>query len=735
MKMRFAFLLLPLTAGVAADIPAVSYSEILPVITQGNLNSGLVKAVATDSAGNTYITGSTENAAFPVTAGALQTKGGGGTCTAPTTNPQLPPITFPCDDAFLMKLDSKGAIVFATLLGGDGFDQATSIALDAAGNIYLAGYTTPATLAGSNSFPVTPGTAFAGTGGVFIAKINPSGTALVYSTLVPGVGGAAFVTADSSGNAYFSATALSFGTPFPTTPGALQQSGGLVVGKLNATGSVLLYGAQFGGTGGIEAETNPSGIAVDSLGDAFVSGSTASSDFPVTTGAFQTKLANNAINAFVAKVNPSGSALVYATFLGGSSVDLGGQIRVDAQGEAYIEGSVSSADFPVTSGSFQSTGASMGFITKLNASGTALAFSSLIAGANSFDIDPAGNVYVTGGAAPGLPTTQGATQACVAGGAADAYVLRLSSTGTLSAATYFGGSARDAGLAIAAAPDGSAIVAGSTDSLDFPVTSGLEPLTSTTFAARFAISDPSQADVPCISRQLQNGASFAEGPVSPGELVTLRGLHFGPDMGLSGQLDSTGSLGTSLGGVRVFFDDIPAPLLYVQSQQINAQAPWELAGKTTTNVHVEFQGALTPTRQIQVAAASPAFFRSYTSSQGAILNEDGTPNSVSNPAKPGSAVAIFGTGGGPFSPALRTGGLAPLTPLSHLTAEVAVLLDFAPAEVLYSGSAPTLSDGVFQINFRVPQVQPVLGPQVINATFDTASTDVNNSVTIAVGVP
>jgi uncharacterized protein (TIGR03437 family) len=181
------------------------------------------------------------------------------------------------------------------------------------------------------------------------------------------------------------------------------------------------------------------------------------------------------------------------------------------------------------------------------------------------------------------------------------------------------------------------------------------------------------------------------------------------------QLDDSGNIATAAAGVRVFFNELPAPLLYVQSEQINVQVPWEMVGQLNAKVHVEYNGFSTRISQAAVVPYSPAFFQSDISRQGAILNEDGTLNSGSNPAKIGSIVAIFGTGAGPTAPAGVTGGIAPLTPLALLTVlPILVQVNGTDAETLYAGSAPTISSGVFQINFRVPATLPNVGAYFVS---------------------
>jgi len=206
-----------------------------------------------------------------------------------------------------------------------------------------------------------------------------------------------------------------------------------------------------------------------------------------------------------------------------------------------------------------------------------------------------------------------------------------------------------------------------------------------------------------MSLAIENAASFVEGPVAPGEIVTIRGTDFAPDIAALQQIGPDGRVTTELAGVRVWFDQIPAPVLYVQAQQINAIAPWEIAGQTVTQIRVEYEGVSTNAVRIPVAQSAPAIFRiSPTTRNGAILNADGTVNGPTNRAKRGTVVAIFGTGGGVTAPIGVTGGFWGMDSLPQLTLPVAVRIGDANAQVVYAGAAPTLASGQFQINVRLP---------------------------------
>ncbi|HEV8382299.1 MAG TPA: SBBP repeat-containing protein [Gemmatimonadales bacterium] len=428
----------------------------------GDDNGG---AIAVDGNGYIYVTGETESIDFPATAGAFRTTSAG------------------LKEVVVSKLDpSGGGLVYSTYLGGANDDAGAGIAVDAAGYAYVAGETY------SPDFPTTPGafqatppgslgTRFAG----FVAKLDPAGSALAYSTYLGGGNGsddAAAIAVDGGGNAHVTGTATS--SDFPTTAGALQQSlfgqEDAFVAELDPSGSSLVYSTYLGG----RSTEHGSDIAVDAAGYVYVTGRTSSSDFPVTAGAFQTTKASNGIAhaGFVSKVNPGGAGLAYSTYLGGSGSDRGVSIALDAAGNAYVTGRASSTDFPVTRGAVQ-TGLAGGkdvFVAELNQSGSALVYSTYLGGALDDDgagiaVDAAGNVYVAGKTkSTDFPVTAGALQPNAAG-LTEAYITKLSpSTATMMYSTYVGGTADDEAVGLAVDAAEYAHVTGTTSSTDFPTT-------------------------------------------------------------------------------------------------------------------------------------------------------------------------------------------------------------------------------------------------------------------------
>jgi len=385
-------------------------------------------------------------------------------------------------------------LAYAATLGGAFNDQASGVAADAAGNAYVVGTTF------SLDFPVAGGFQPTLVGGLdaVVSKVSPAG-ALLYSTYLGGSSddlGLA-IAVDATGAAYVTGSTRS--TNFPTaSPVQGSNAGGFTdvfVAKISPSGSALTYSTYVGGTDQ-EAGT---GIAVDGLGSAYVTGYTQSGTFPTTVGAFQTAPGGGTCfgsrpcaDAFVVKLSPSGNAYQYATLLGGSgndNLDVAaapyGAIAVDASGNAHVTGVTSSLDFP-TAGPFQaacttcSTYSPDAFVTKLNGAGAALIFSSYLGGSDSdlglaIAVDSSGAAFVSGVAGFDFPTTPGALQTAWGGGL-ESFVTKVSPDGSsLPYSTYLGGSAGDdRANGIAVDPDGNAYVTGTTDSPDFPTDDALQ---------------------------------------------------------------------------------------------------------------------------------------------------------------------------------------------------------------------------------------------------------------------
>jgi hypothetical protein len=429
-------------------------------------------AIALDGSGNAYVTGYTDSPDYDLTSGAFQTTNEGGR------------------DVFVTKLNATGnALVYSTYIGGSDWDYGYAIAVDGSGNAYVTGYTY------STDYDVTSG-AFQTTNGgladVFVTRLNATGTALVYSTYIGGSGNdyGYAIAVDGSDNAYV--TGYTYSTNYDVTPGAFQTTNedgwDVFVTKLNVTGTALVYSTYIGGS----SDEVGYGIAVDGSGNAYVTGYTRSTDYDVTPGAFQTTNGGGT-DVFVTKLNATGTALVYSTYIGGSRYDYGYAIAVDGSGNAYVTGYTRSTDYDVTPGAFQTTneGGWDAFVTKLNATGTALVYSTYIGGSSDevgygIAVDGSGYAYVTGYTwSTDYDVTPGAFQT-TNGGITDVFVTKLNATGTaLFYSTYIGGSNDEVGYGIAVDGSGYAYVTGYTKSTDYDVTPGAFQTTSGGYADVF----------------------------------------------------------------------------------------------------------------------------------------------------------------------------------------------------------------------------------------------------------
>jgi Beta-propeller repeat len=417
--------------------------------------------VAVDSTGSAYVTGRTQSANFPTTAGSFDTGSNGG------------------EDAFVTRLNAAGsALVYSTYLGGSDDDSGNGIAVDSAGNAWVAGATR------SPNFPTTAGafdTISNGDADGFVTKLAPTGSVLLYSTYLGGrdLDTIHAIAVDAAGNTYVTGRTLS--TNFPTTPGSLDTSLGgpqdAFVTKVNAAGTALLYSTFLGGS----SIDMGNGITVDAAGNAYVAGETTSGDFPTTPGAWDLTLDGTG-DAFVTKLNAAGNALVYSTYLGGPGNEIGTVVAVDPSGNAYVSGHTFADGFPTTPGAFDTTyngGPLDVFVTKLDATGSTLLYSTYLGGSGSdfgfgIGVDSAGNAHLAGETrSADFPTTPDAVQPTAPGGFSDCFVTRLNAAGSaLTYSTYLGGTAGDACFGLALDPAGSTYVTGDTTSIDFPATPG-----------------------------------------------------------------------------------------------------------------------------------------------------------------------------------------------------------------------------------------------------------------------
>jgi len=320
-------------------------------------------------------------------------------------------------------------------------------------------------------------------------------------------------------------------------------------------------------------------------------------------------------------------------------------------------------------------------------------------------VDTAGNVFITGHTEshdfPQIRPRQSYF------GGRDAFLTKLDPTGSaVLDSTFVGGNLLDQGNSVAVDSAGSAYIVGSTEAASFITTQGViqNRLSGTRDAFITKFNYPA---VPSVSlHAVVNAANYVGGAVSPGEIVTVYGSPIGPDTLTTLQLDSTGKVSSTLAETRILFDGIAAPLVYVSASQASAVVPYEVAGKSRTEVQVEYRGVKSNPVLIAVASATPAVFSANGSGtgQGAILNQDGSVNSESNPAPQGSIIIIYAAGGGQTEPTGVTGLVTPGASKQVLPVRVEFGSGLVPiqGEVQYSGSAPGYVAGVLQLNVKTP---------------------------------
>ncbi len=369
-------------------------------------------------------------------------------------------------------------LAYSTYLGGLYDDVGFAIAVDSAGAAYLTGFTA------STDFPLAAPlqAAIGASVDIFVTKINPAGTAMVYSTYLGGnnteIGYG--IAVDSTGAAYVTGTTSS--TDFPLLSpiqGAIAGFSDVFVAKINAAGSSLVYSTYLGGSMTDEG----SAIAVDSTGAAYVTGYTGSTNFP-TASPIQGAHGGSFWDAFVTKINPAGSLYAYSTYLGGSGYDEALGIAVDSSGAAYVTGWTYSTDFPLMNPiqplKAGATNLSDAFVTKINAAGSSLVYSTYLGGANDeqalgIAVDSTGAAYVTGYTNSADYPVANPIQAVNAGGFGDAFVTKINAAGSAHVySTYLGGTGYDQAYGIAVDSTGAAYVTGNTYSTDFPLAAQIQ---------------------------------------------------------------------------------------------------------------------------------------------------------------------------------------------------------------------------------------------------------------------
>lgn len=579
-----------------------------------------------------------------------------------------------------------------------------------------------------------------GASNVFVTKFDPSGQNILYSTYVGGslIDQTAGLSVDAQGDVYVAGQTQS--PDFPVTPGALQSSGGQQPGfvtvpgfvfKLNPTGDKLLYSATIDGV-------TPGAIAIDTEGNAYVTGSS-EGGLAVTPGAYWTTapmcIATGFIgcipvtDGFVFKINPTGSALVYATYLNQGGLagsgefpgdQVGNAIAVDAAGSAYVTGTSeyldklsadgsalvysaamnaigrgialdSSDNAYVTGGYYAYAGGAV--IIKFDANGGKLLTSTVRKGLDDYGqgiaVDSSGDVVIAGNTSSPSLQLFSPLQGMFA--SQTGFLMKFDSTASnLLFATYVGDASRFLLSGLALDSSGRAIISGSTHSQDV--------ISQQSFQDGF-ISEYDMSNIPSVRLDnVVNNASLNGGPVSVGEIVTVQGAGFG-----------------TASNTQLLFDQLAATVLAVTSTQITAIVPYELDGKSSTQVEVQSAGASSNPMWLAVAPTSPGIYtvNGTGTGQAIALNQDGTRNSLSNPAAIGSTVTFYATGVGQTLPPGSESVLhrsAPAAPINSVAAFIGNAYISGPQFGV--GPAPGFPADVFTVQAVVPPQTGLGGPVV-----------------------
>ena len=653
---------------------------------QGGSGLDYAYAIAVDSIGNTYVTGGTGSADFPVSGGLQTTLRG-------------------TEDVFVMKINPNGsAKLYSTFLGGGAPDEGHGIAVDVQGNAYITGST------GSLDFPLKNAIQgkTGGSGDAFVTKLNATGTALLYSTYLGGgstdTGSA--IALDAAGNAYVMGS--TFSTDFPTknpfqaAKGAQEDA---FVTKVNAAGSGLVYSTYLGGNDVDEGNA----IAVDAAGNAYLAGYTASTNFPLASP-FRSSTAAS-VDAFVTKMNPAGSALVYSTYLGGGATDYATAIAIDSSGSAYVTGITTSDDFPLA-GPIQNKLSTHAvddiFVSKFNPSGTGLVYSTYLGGGSADDayaiaLDQAGNAYITGRTnSSDFPLTNPIQSIR---SAFDMFVTEINAAGSAKLfSTFLGGTGSESGRGIAVDTLGNIHIAGEGTSTDFPVVKPLQGTSGGGAAPQDALvvllGDAQPSSGPTITQVSDN--LIDGGAVEPGGWFYIKGSDLSDVTRIWGGSDFTDStsLPTDLNGVEVWVNGAPVPVYFVSPGQVNAQAPSNVSSTMTVQVFRLGLGSNILTAPVAQIQPSIYYYSVNSKNYAAALFQDyslmGDPAVVpgTHKAKAGDIIQLYVAGLGPAPSGSVITSPIPIT-------GVGVKIGTADAAVL---GAALVAPGQYQVNFPVPQL-------------------------------
>jgi uncharacterized protein (TIGR03437 family) len=598
-----------------------------------------IRTVLADNTNAIIVTGTTTTTGLPVTPDAFQADYKYSSCGS-----VIGPFPSParCPNIYIARLAEDGSLLFGTYLGSTGGVTLVAAALNADGDLYLLGNTAGADLPLPLASGRPPGT--------FVLRLK-GGSKLILARLLPFAQDVtpSRLALDRNNNIYIAGD--TFGS-LAATPGAFQTtSGGLFDGfvmKLTPPADEMLWATYLGG----RDFDRINDMLVDSGGNVYVTGSSQSSDFPTTPGAWVQVAPPTPLQSpiFVTILDPTGSRLIASSRFGGENSDYATALALSPSGEVLVAGTTTSDKFPITVGALQTTKLDLTtvFLTKLKPDLSAPIFSTYLGGessdyVNALIVQPDGSIIVQGNASSRFfPVTSNALERCsrtLGWTSSVGFLTRINPDGSRVVYSSFLGF-HDFGSALLGATstaDGRMVLIGDgPNGYDLSYYGG--PVGTDAAQMVFRL-DPETA--PQRSRFcVVNSASFVSGFASPNELITLFGAGIGPDVSAQG-LSGSPRIGTT----RVLVNGAPAQLLYADKQQVNALLPAGF-GVGATRVDLEKDGVILESTTLRYSDTDPGLFRDIGFATAAASNEDGTKNSREHPATRGSRLTLYGTGFG-----------------------------------------------------------------------------------------
>ncbi len=615
-------------------------------------------------------------------------------------------------------------------------------AADAAGAMYFAGDVSPSDATAGGATQLQPLSSDCGLSGQFvfscthgyIAKVAPGGDRILWSSTFggDGVDSITKLSVAPDGAMVFAGSTTSKSLPLT---GYQRTPGSMFVARLSADGRTILAGTYFGGPASAQFKDTLGALRVDSSGNVYIAGAAYTDPFPTTPGAFRrdhippsttNSICRGASDQFISKFDPTLSHLLFSTLAGSNDDDLVYDLAIRSDGTFYVAGSggkIRDCEHPTLS-RFSADAS-----TLLYTASPMLGPTPTAAYAVAVD-DATGDAYLAADTREFIPPERGA-------------IWRIDTHGVVQASVDLAGGIRD----IAVAPNGDVVVAGEASPQGLAVTAGAprtcvsnDSVSESSYLARFNHATltptyegflnsssvglvgpdrlivtrlytsaggfqmirpepPPAGTITCIA----SAATYDPFYLSPGEIATIFGNQIGPVQPASAQLDAAGNVATMLAGMQVLVNGVPAPVLYASPGQINFVTPFATPPTGTVSVELRRNGAVVePLDKFARSSHLGAFTLDSTGTGPlAVLNQDQSVNSSTNPADPGSVISVFVTGAGAMTPPPLDGSHPPV-PVNQPVLPIDAAVNGRDAQVAYAGNAPTLVEGVVQVNVRLP---------------------------------